>query len=166
MIKNLLPTVWRRSESPLRRAEGNPLFALHREMDRMFDDFFRGFDLSPFDNERSGGTFYPSVDVREDEKEVSVKAELPGMDEKDIEVSLTDNGLTIQGEKKHEREEKGKDNWHRETSYGAFRRMIPLPEGLDMEKVDARFKNGVLTVTVARREEVKAKGKRIAIKAE
>lgn len=164
MIKNLLPTVWRRSESPLRRAEENPLFALHREMDRMFDNFFRGFDLSPFDNER--GAFYPSVDVREDEKEVTVRAELPGMDEKEIEVSVTDNGLTIQGEKKFEKEEKGDGNWHRETSYGAFRRVIPLPEGLDMEKVDARFKNGVLTITLARLEEAKAKGKRIAIKAE
>ncbi len=93
-----------------------------------------------------------------------MKAELPGMEEKDIEVNLADNGLTIKGEKKAEKEEQGKDNWYRETSYGAFHRFIPLPEGLDKEKVDAHFKNGVLTVTLRRLEE--AKGKKIAIKAE
>jgi len=164
MIKNLLPTVWRRSETPLRRAEEHPFLALHREMDRMFDDFSRGFDLSPFDGGRSWGAFTPSVDVREDEKEVTVKAELPGMEEKDIEVNLADNGLTIKGEKKAEKEEKGKDNWYRETRYGAFHRFIPLPEGLDREKVDARFKNGVLTVTLPRLEE--AKSKKIAVKTE
>ena len=163
MIRNLLPTVWRRSETPLRRAEESPFLALHREMNRMFNDFSRGFDLSPFDGGWSWG-FSPPVDVREDEKEVTVKAELPGMEEKDIEVNLADNGLTIKGEKKAEKEEKGKDNWYRETSYGAFHRFIPLPEGLDREKVDARFKNGVLTVTLRRLEE--AKGKKIAIKAE
>ena len=163
MIRNLLPTVWRRSETPLRRAEESPFLALHREMNRMFDDFSRGFDLSPFDGGWSWG-FSPPVDVREDEKEVTVKAELPGMEEKDIEVNLADNGLTIKGEKKAEKEEKGKDNWYRETSYGAFHRFIPLPEGLDREKVDARFKNGVLTVTLPRLEEAKAK--KIAVKTE
>ncbi len=79
MITNLLPTVWRRSEAPLQRAEENPFFALHREMNKIFDDFFRGFDLSPFDRVRSFGTFTPSVDVRQDEKEVTIKAELPGL---------------------------------------------------------------------------------------
>jgi HSP20 family protein len=166
MIKNLLPTVWRRSESPLRRAEDNPFFALHREMNQMFEDFFRGLEPSSFAGGRDAGSFSPSVDVREDEKEVTVKAELPGMDEKDIEVSLTDDTLTIKGEKKEEKEEKGEGYWQRETSYGTFRRVIPLPDGLDREKVDARFKNGILTVTVARLKNATAKEKRIAIKAE
>jgi HSP20 family protein len=166
MMRNLLPTVWRRSESPLRRAEENSLLALHRDMNRMFDDFFRGFDILPFNGGRDAEGFSPSVDVREGEKEVTVKAELPGMDEKDIEVSLTDNGLTIRGEKKAEKEEKGNGYWHRETSYGAFHRVVPLPEGLNMDKVDARFKNGVLTVTITRLKDTGAKEKRIAIKAE
>lgn len=166
MIKNLLPTVWRRSESPMRRAEEHPFFALHREMNQMFDEFFRNIDLTPFGGGKSFGTFSPSVDVREDEKEVIVKAELPGLDEKDVEVTLADDALTIRGEKKGEKEEKGKDYWHRETSYGSFRRVIPLPEGINTEKADARFKNGVLTVTLPRLEEAKAKGKRIAVKAE
>jgi HSP20 family protein len=166
MIKNLLPTVWRRSESPLRRAEENPFYALHREMNQMFDDFFRGLELSPFAGGRNGGTFSPSIDVREGEKEVTVKAELPGMEEKDIEVNLTDDALTITGEKRDEKEEKGKGYWQREASYGSFRRVVPLPDGLDREKVDARFKNGVLTITLARLEDAKAKSKRIAVKAE
>lgn len=166
MIKNLLPTVWRKSESPVRRAEDHPFFALHREMNRMFDDFFHSFDLTPFGEGRSFATFSPSVDIREDEKEVSVKAELPGLDEKDIEVTLASDSLTIRGEKRDEKEEKGKEYWHRETSYGSFRRVIPLPEGLDTEKADARFKKGVLTVTLPRLEETKTKGKRIAVRAE
>ena len=108
----------------------------------------------------------PSLDVYEEKDSVVVKAELPGMDEKDIEVNLTDNDLTIRGEKKDEKEEKGKDYWHRETSYGAFRRVIPLPEGLNREKVDARFKNGVLTITLTKLDGAKAKEQRIPIKAE
>ena len=166
MIKNLLPTVWRRSESPMRRAEEHPFFALHREMNQMFDEFSRSFDLTPFGGGKSFGTFSPSIDVREDEKEVIVKAELPGLDEKDVEVTLADDALTIRGEKKDEKEEKGKDYWHRETSYGSFRRVISLPEGINTEKADARFKNGVLTVTLPRLEEAKVKGKRIAVKTE
>lgn len=166
MIKNLLPTVWRRNELPLRQAEEHPFLALHREMNRMFDDFFRGSDLSLLDEGRSWGAFSPSVDVREDEKQVTVKAELPGMDEKEIDVSLSSDGLTIKGEKKDEKEEKGKDYRYRETSYGSFHRLIPLPEGLNLEKVEARFKNGVLTVTLPRLEAAKTKEKKIAVKAE
>jgi HSP20 family protein len=88
------------------------------------------------------------------------------LDEKDVEVTLAENGLTIRGEKKDKKEEKGKDCRHRETSYGSFRRIIPLPEGLNTEKADARFENGVLTVTLPRLEEAKGKAKKIAIKAE
>jgi HSP20 family protein len=128
----------------------------------MFDDFFREFDLSPGTGIRGLETFSPAVEIREDEKAVIVKAELPGMEEKDVEVSVADYGLTIKGEKKAEKEEKGKDRWYRETSYGSFQRLIPLPEGLNVEKVDARFKNGVLTVTLPRLQE--AKSKKIAVK--
>ena len=165
MFGNLLPTVWRRSESPLRRADENPFLALHREMNRMFDDFFRASDLAKFEEGEVWEAFSPAIDVKQDEKEVTVKAELPGMDEKDIEVSLSEQGLAIRGEKRAEKEEKGKQYWRHEASYGAFRRVVPLPEGLDLEKVDARFKNGVLTVTLVRREEARAKEKKIAIKA-
>ena len=164
MMGNWLPTLWRRSETPLRRAEESPFFALHREMNRMFDDFFQDFDLSPTAGGRGISAFTPAVDVREDEKEVIIKAELPGMEEKDIEVSLADNGLTITGEKKEEKEENGKGYVRREARYGSFRRIIPLPEGLNQEKVEAAFKKGVLTVTIPRLEEAKAK--KVAVKTE
>ncbi|MBW6484887.1 MAG: Hsp20/alpha crystallin family protein [Syntrophobacterales bacterium] len=166
MIKNWLPSVWRRSESPLQAETEHPFHALQREMGRVFDDFSRSFDLTPFGSERGRDVFYPSVDVTEGDKEVTVKAELPGMEEKDIDVSLTDNSLTIRGEKREEREDKGKDYWHKETSYGSFSRVIPLPEGIDTEKVDARFKNGVLTVTMPKLETTITKSRKISIKAE
>lgn len=166
MIKNWLPSVWRRSEPSLQTETDNPFYALQREMSRVFDDFSRSFDLAPFGGETGRGTFYPSIDVKEGEKEVAVKAELPGMEEKDIEVSLAQNSLTIRGEKREEKEDKGKDYWHRETSYGSFSRTIPLPEGIDTEKADARFKNGVLTVSLPKLEASILKNKKIAIKAE
>jgi HSP20 family protein len=166
MIRDLLPSVWRRGESPLRKEEEHPFYALQREMDNVFDNFFRNFDLMPLGRGEGLGAFYPSVDVKDGEKEIVVKAELPGMEEKDVEVSLSDDALTIRGEKKEEKENKGKDYWHKETSYGSFSRVIPLPEGLDTEKADARFKNGVLTIALPKLEAKLAKSKRIAIKAE
>lgn len=166
MFRNLVPGIRRRGDLPLWRAEDHPFFNLQREMNQMFDDFFRGFDLVPFGGRRGLGTFSPSIDVREGEKEITIKAELPGLDEKDVEVTLTDDALTIRGEKKDEKEEKGKDYWHRETSYGSFHRVIPLPKGLSHEKADAHFKKGILTITLPRLEEAKVQGKKIAVKTE
>jgi len=166
MIKNLLPTIWQKSDLPLRRGEENPFLTLQREINQMFDNALHGFNLPAFGGVKGFGEFLPSIDVREDEKEISVKAELPGMEEKDIEVTLSDDALTISGEKKEEKETKGKDYYHRETSYGSFRRVIPLPAGINTEKVEARFKNGVLTVTMPRLQETPAKQKRIAVKTE
>jgi HSP20 family protein len=166
MIRDLLPSVWRRGESPLRKEEEHPFYALQREMDNVFDNFFRNFDLMPTGRGEGMGAFYPSVDVKDGEKEIVVKAELPGMEEKDVEVSLSDDALTIRGEKKEEKENKGKDYWHKETNYGSFSRVIPLPEGLDTEKADAHFKNGVLTIALPKLEAKLAKSKKIAIKSE
>lgn len=166
-FKSLLPSVWRRQDVPVRFEEEHPFYSLQREMNRLFDDFFRGFDLTPFGTltERLG-TFSPSIDVREDEKEICVTAELPGMDEKDIEVLLTEDALTLKGEKKEETEDKGKDYYRMERRYGSFNRVIPLPQGIDTKKVSAVFKKGVLTVKLPKTEEVKVKGKRIPVKAE
>lgn len=165
MIEDLLPTVWRRSELPLRRAEDHSFFALQREMNRMFDDFFRGFDLMPFGDGRNLSLFIPPVDIREDEKEVKIQVELPGMEEKDIDVTVSESALTIRGERKDKREDKGEHYWQKEMNYGSFSRVIPLPEGVDTEKVDARFKNGILTVALPWLEEAKKRVKKIAVKA-
>ena len=167
MKRSLLPSVWRRGEGVLRRTE-SPLFALHDRIDRMFDDFSRRFHMSALEGGRSLGEFNPTVDVREDQKGLNIKAELPGLDEKNVEVVLVGSDLRIKGEKKEERrEEKGEGYWLQEAEYGSFDRVITLPEGLNAEQVEARFKNGVLNITIPWQEGERgaAKARQIAIKA-
>ncbi|OGR26813.1 MAG: molecular chaperone [Desulfobacca sp. RBG_16_60_12] len=127
---------------------------LRREMDRLWDDYFgsgrRG--LQPLQAE-----FAPAVDVTETAEAVVVKAEVPGMDAKDINISVTGDVLTIKGEKKSEREEK-EENYHVvERSYGSFSRSLALPGAVDLDKIEAKYDKGVLTVTCPKKEEVKPK---------
>jgi HSP20 family protein len=149
-LQELLPARWTGTRAPARREEEAHFLSLHREMNRLFDDFFRGFDLA------FPGTFgrdpleavSPRVDVSETETDVHVSAELPGIEEKDIEVTLAQGVLTIRGEKKIEREEKDK-NYHRvERSFGTFQRSVPLPAEVDQDKAEAVFKKGVLHITL------------------
>jgi HSP20 family protein len=150
---------------PVRREEYEPFSLFRHEMNRLFDDFFRtGLDLEPF--ERRLGAFSPSVDVSENDKQVKVTAELPGIDEKDIDVSLNKDSLTIKGEKKEEKEEKKKDYYRMDRSYGSFSRTIPLPVEVDVDKVKAEFRKGVLTVTMPKTAEAIKETKKIPIKAE
>ena len=166
-IKNLVPSLWNRGSMPSRHEESHPFFPLQREMNRIFDDFFQGWDVAPFAGPSARlAAFHPSIDVKESDKEISVKAELPGLEEKDVEVLLDNETLTIKGEKKEEKEDKGKGYYHVECSYGSFHRVIPLPAGIDKKKVQAQFKNGVLNITLPKAEEAKAKGKKIPIKSE
>jgi HSP20 family protein len=137
--------------------EGNPLLALYREVNRTFDEFLRGIDLPMFG--RGGAGAWPHVDVSETETEVRVVAELPGMDEKDVEVTLHDGVLTLAGEKKAESE----GAVRRERWFGAFRRAIQIGPDIDPERVGASFKNGVLTVTLGKREKPPSPVKRIPI---
>jgi HSP20 family protein len=103
------------------------------------------------------------VDVKEGAKEIVVQAELPGIEEKDVEILLEESALVLKGEKKFEKEDKG-DGYHTiERSYGSFQRVIPLTREIDLNKVQARFKNGVLTVTLPKLEQAKAKEKKISI---
>lgn len=154
---------------PVKHSEADPFDSLHKEINRVFENFSRGFmSLSPFSTDLFGspqwGEFNPKVDVREGDKEVEVTAELPGMDEKDVQVSLTNNELVIRGEKKSEKEEKGKE-WQRiERSYGSFHRAIALPEGIDTNKAEATFKKGVLHVVVPKGAGAKQEAKKIAIR--
>lgn len=163
-ITDLIP--WRRAEKPVpvkREDVEDPFYQLQRSMNRLFDEFFNSFSLSPFEafNE-SFGAFSPRVDVSESDKEIKVSAELPGLDENDIEVSLAHNVLTISGEKKEEKEDKGKNYYRMERSYGSFRRSIPLPAEVEPDQVDAQFKKGVLTITLPKTAE--AQSKKIAVK--
>ena len=146
-IKDLIPWNNRGREVGIHRGtDVHPFFALHREMNRMFDDVFRGFDLAPFGPTRAlDGFGWPQIDIDETEKEVRITAELPGLDEKDVRLEIANGVLSISGEKKSESEDKARR--FSERYYGRFERRIPL-EDVDEDKVSAAFKNGVLTITV------------------
>jgi len=125
-----------------------------------FDDWLDGFWSEPFEGFlpttrsawRSG---FPSIDVSEDEKEVTVRAEIPGMSEKDLTITCHNGMLTIRGEKKQEKEEKGKNRYYRECSYGSFERSIPVGATAIGEKTKAKYNHGVLTIIVPKKESVK-----------
>lgn len=139
-----------------------PMMPLRREMNRLFDDFFRGWDLPAAFN---GAALTPHVDVKESDKEITVTAELPGVSEKDVEVSISGDVLTLKGEKKAEKEEK-EENWHRiERRYGSFHRSFGLPAEVDAEKIAASYKNGVLTVTLPKSKAAREASRKIAVKA-
>jgi HSP20 family protein len=132
---------------------------LRTEMDRLWDEYFGPGRraLRPLEE-----TWLPAVDISETGDKITVKAEIPGMEAKDIEISMTGDTLTIKGEKKAEREEE--ENYHMiERSYGSFSRSMKLPAVVDADKVEATYKNGVLTVVLPKKEEVKPKA--IEIKA-
>jgi len=166
-VRDLIP--WGRSNgnqlpSVFRDDDRDPFLSLHREVNRLFDDVFRGFDsrlpaLGRFSSFGGGG--WPNVEVSDGEKEIRVTAEVPGLEEKDIEVLLEDGVLTLKGEKRSETEDK--DRQFSERFYGRFERRIPLGYEVEDNKVSADFKNGVLTVALPKTEPAQAKAKRIAI---
>ena len=136
----------------------SPFLALHREMNRLFDDAFRSFDHPALFGRMPS---WPSLEVSETDNEIRVAAELPGLEEKDVELFVEENGLTIRGEKRSETEDK--DRQFSERFYGRFERRIPLGFEVDEDKVKAQFRNGVLTVTVPKSPEAQRKTRRIPI---
>jgi len=153
--------------------EWRPIASLRREIDRLFDDFHLGtwhrpaggvFDVEPFWRGELSFGKAPAVDITERDKDYAITAELPGMDEKDIEVKFADGMLTIKGEKKEEREEKKKDCYLSERRFGSFQRSFQLPDRVDADKIEASFKNGVLTVVMPKSAETQKREKKIAIK--
>lgn len=165
-ISDLIP--WGRDRNEVARQQGdgdNPLLNLQRDINRVFDDFWSRFDRSTGASNGLLSVTGPRTDVTETDEAVEVSVELPGMDEKDIDVSLSDDVLTIRGEKKAEREEKKKGYYLAERSYGSFYRSIPLPPGVDPEKAEAQFKKGVLTVSLPKTPEAQAKVRKIEVKA-
>src|ERR1700709_1251066 len=161
-IKDLIP--WNSNKGRevgfQRGADTHPLFAFHREMNRMFDDVFRGFDLASLDSNSRNGLGWPQIDIDETDKEVRITAELPGLEEKDVSLEIASGVLSISGEKKTESEDKARR--FSERYYGRFERRIPLQD-VEEAKASAVFKNGVLTVTVPKSPEAKANFRRIAI---
>lgn len=134
----------------------NPIVQLHREVDRLFENAFRGFGLSPFRSDfftpfTASGLLKPQVDIGANDKEYSITVEVPGVDKEDVKVEIANNTMTIRGEKKQKKEEKEKNFYRVERSYGSFQRVLSLPEDADQIDIKATFKNGVLTVTMPRK---------------
>ena len=141
-----------------------PFESLPYELDRFVEDMFRGFDFPTVRRvEPRYAVAVPRVDVVEDEKEIRVYAELPAMDKDNIEVAVSDDMLTIKGEKKLEKEETGKEYALRERAFGSFYRQIPLAVEIVADKVEASFENGLLTVTLPKTAEMRTKFKKIPV---
>ena len=144
----------------------DPFLSLHREMNRLFDDVLRGsFGVPSREGQAGqGGTLMPHIDVSETDKELKICAELPGVTENDVEVTLNDDVLTIRGEKKFERTNE-QENYHFvERSYGTFQRSLRVPYPVEPEQVQARFEHGVLTVTLPKAEQ-QQRSRRIQVQA-
>ncbi len=129
-----------------------PFRDLQREIDRIFDEFFRG-GIAP----RREVGFIPAVDIYETPDSVVIEVEAPGMKKDEIKITIEDGVLRISGEKKIEREEKDKNYFVIERSYGTFERAFRLPDYVDPEKIKAKYENGILTITLPKKEEKKAK---------
>ena len=163
-----------KEEKADRPAEWRPFESLRREVDRLFEDFQLGswrspfgrslFDVQPFWRGEVGWGKAPAVDIVEKEKAYEITAELPGMDESNIDVKFSDGTLTIKGEKRDEKEEKKKDYYLSERRYGSFQRSFGVPDSVDADKIEANFKNGVLTVTLPKTAQAQKSEKKIAIK--
>ena len=163
-IKDLIPWGNNKGSEIAKRQEDNPIFSLQRDVNRIFEDFWKRFD-QPFGAFGRGDACGPRTEIAETDNALEVSVELPGLDQKDVDVSLTDTALTIKGEKKSERDESKKGYHLSERSYGSFYRSIPLPSGVDTDKANAEFKNGVLTVTLPKTQEALSRVKKIEVKA-
>jgi HSP20 family protein len=159
--RQLIP--WRRSEMPLSLIEESPFQALWQDVNSTFDKFFNEFGERPFGIETT--SFSPSVNVTENDTAFVVAAEVPGVAEDDIDVTLVQNVLTIKGEKKVEQEEEKEGNYYFERRFGSFCRNISLPPNVvDQDIVTANFDKGVLTITLPKLEEAQQIMKRIPVK--
>lgn len=146
--------------------QGDIFSAMREEMDRMFERFEHGWPRLPSLISRGLGreVILPEVDVREDEKQVTIEVDLPGVDEKDVSVTMANGILTVKGEKKSEREEKEENYYLAERSYGKFERSLTLPETIDENQIEAQFDKGVLTIVAQKRPEAIKAEKKIEIK--
>jgi HSP20 family protein len=160
-FKALVPWRNNKPQMPATREDFfDPFVTFRREMDRMFDDFFGGGLLRAHGKQG----VKPAVDIDETEKEVVVTAELPGVSDKDVEVTLAGDILTIRGDKKTEHEEKNGDSYYMDRRFGSFSRSLRLPFDVSDEKVDAKFKDGVLTIHLPKPPELQQSVRRVEIK--
>lgn len=185
-IKKLVPWNWFKKEEeqtgsivPLKSGDvqtaypqssaANPIIQLHNEMDRLFENAFRGFGLSPFRSEffnqdLTAGLLKPKLDIGVTDEEYSISVEVPGVSEKEIKVELEDNTMIVRGEKNQKKEEKNKNYYCVERSYGSFQRVLSLPEDAAKDDIQASFKNGILTIKMPRKAIPKANVKPIEVR--
>jgi HSP20 family protein len=165
-LTDLIPWRKRRKEEESASTEAYPLQSLQRDMDRLFDRFF---DMStsrfaPFElSEERWAGFSPKTDIAETDEAFEVAFELPGLDDDDINVSVTEGALTVSGERREEHEDRKRNYYRMERSYGSFRRTIPLPDEIKVDEVAATYKRGVLTVTLPKTEVARSR-KKITVK--
>jgi HSP20 family protein len=178
-LKEIVPWRWgglRRWDDEERPFESflREMDTLHKDMDRLFDEFWKGSGhhsmmTTPRHSMMGGPWEYsevmPRVDETEDDKAFHIRVELPGMDQDDVDINLANGMLTIRGEKKREDEEKGKDFYRKERSFGAFRRTLPIPAEVDEKAIDATFKKGVLSIELPKTEAARKKVTHIDVKA-
>jgi len=158
------------NDTGLRRQawDESPLMALQQQMNRLFDGFFKTWSGLGTSEAFSEGLsrYTPRIDVTETDKTLEVSAEMPGMSDKDVEVTLSSNGnvLQLRGEKKVEREHKERGYYHSERSFGSFQRQISLPCAVEQDKVQATFKDGILHITLPKQASQRQGAKRITVK--
>jgi len=156
---------WRREEGPFEMLR-RQLEMLHRDIDRVFEELWsgRGWPSLAFEP-MTRGELVPQLDMTEDDEAFHLSVELPGMDEKDVEVTLRNHTLTIKGEKKEEKELKDKDVHRRERAYGYFRRSIEIPADVDADKITATYRKGVLTIDLPKTKQAQEQARHIEVKA-
>jgi HSP20 family protein len=165
---SILP--WSAKRLPVRREDDHAVHTLHHEVNRLFEDFLRtpweglGSTSMMVGGDEVFGAVSPRIDMSESDKELVVKAELPGLMDKDIEVYVNHETLTIRGEKKQEKEENEKGWYRMERQYGSFSRSIPLPYEVDTDRIEALLKNGVLTVKMPKLPVSQKSGKTVSVK--
>lgn len=156
---SLLPSIWGRRDQ-----NGDTFRSLQHEVDRVFDEFTRGFRIPELASENDLARFSPRLDVTETKDAIKIDVDIPGMEEKDIELTVADKVLSIKGERRTESEDETEGRHVIERSYGAFQRSIPLPFDLDEKKVDARYDHGVLKIVLPKPPEVAARTRKIPVK--
>jgi len=164
-ITDIIPWNRNRALGTHRQDVVDPFNMRRRDIDRVFGDFLTDWrwpdGMTMLDRQMQG--FMPEIDVKETDKEFRVRADLPGMDEKDLEVTFVDGALSIKGEKREEHEEEKGNMFHSERRYGAFERMIPLSSDIDLNKAKATFKKGVLNITLPKTDNARSNRKTIPV---
>ena len=162
-LTDLIPWSGSRRGGALRQGS-DPMRGLQSELNRVFEDFFRGLDMPGLASSDLSVARMPDIDVQDTGNAIEIRAELPGMSEDDVELSLSDGALVIRGDKVQERKKEDQGYVLRERAFGHIERAVPLPEGVDPDRAEASFRNGVLTVTIPKTEQARASMKRIDVR--